>query len=378
MSSIYRPSNFSLLKVHDEQLERLGVLAERYFADDPNTCLLKLRQLAEGMAQSVASRVGLYSSSNEKQVDLLRRLQDHGIVPREVGGLFHEIRKAGNDANHTLAGDHRTALTAMRLAWQLGIWVHRTFNEPGYKSGPFIPPLPPADESAELKAELETLRQELSAFRAAHQDVAQALAATQARVQHTEEERAIWEAMAAEAEAAKCELARRLEAIQAQASTLQPQAMALLVEAANTAATTLKLSESDTRRIIDEQLAAAGWIADSSGLTYARGARPQRGRNLAIAEWPTLYKGEKGRADYVLFAGNNTIGCVDTTLFYVYRKFGESTLTKISDHTQEDLSGKMPGKKSKLETFALGNLQLCSEILKYRKAGKPKKIPASN
>ena len=307
MSSIYRPSNFSLLKVHDEQLERLGVLAERYFADDPNTCLLKLRQLAEGMAQSVASRVGLYTSSNEKQVDLLRRLQDHGIVPREVGGLFHEIRKAGNDANHALAGDHRTALTAMRLAWQLGIWVHRTFNEPGYKSGPFIPPLPPADESAELKAELETLRQELSTFRAAHQDVAQALAATQARVQHTEEERAIWEAMAAEAEAAKCELARRLEVIQAQASTLQPQAMALLVEAANTAATTLKLSESDTRRIIDEQLAAAGWIADSSGLTYARGARPQRGRNLAIAEWPT----ETGPADYVLFIGLQPVAVVE-------------------------------------------------------------------
>lgn len=307
MSGIPQSSNFSHLKTHDEQLERLGLLAERYFGEDPNTCLLKLRQLAEGMAQSVASRVGLYTSANEKQIDLLRRLQEHGIVPREVGGLFHEIRKAGNDANHNLAGDHRTALMAMRLTWQLSVWLHRSFKEPGFKSGPFIPPQPPLDESAELKAELETLRQELSAFRAAHQDAAQALAATQARAQQTEEERAIWEALAAEAESAKHQLAQRLEAIQAQASSQSPQAVAQLVEAANSAANTLKLSESDTRKIIDSQLAAAGWVVDSINLTYAKGARPQRGQNLAIAEWPT----ETGPADYVLFIGLQPVAVIE-------------------------------------------------------------------
>ena len=119
MSDIRQQSNFSQLKAHDEQLERLGLLAERYFADDPNTCLLKLRQLAEGMAQSVASRVGLYTSADEKQIDLLRRLQDHGIVPREVGGFFHEIRKANDDSNHDLAGDqwlnHPSVLGIRRL-----------------------------------------------------------------------------------------------------------------------------------------------------------------------------------------------------------------------------------------------------------------------
>ena len=40
-------SNFSHLQAHDEQFLRLGMLAERYFADDPNTCLLKLRQLPD-------------------------------------------------------------------------------------------------------------------------------------------------------------------------------------------------------------------------------------------------------------------------------------------------------------------------------------------
>jgi len=120
MASTPAPSNFTHLRAHDEQLLRLGQLAERYFPEDPNTCLLKLRQLTELLAQLVASNVGLFTSPDEKQADLLRRLQDQGIVPREVGNLFHEVRRAGNDANHRLAGDHRTALLALRLTWQLG------------------------------------------------------------------------------------------------------------------------------------------------------------------------------------------------------------------------------------------------------------------
>lgn len=300
-------SNFGHLKAHDEQLVRLGVLAERYFPEDPNTCLLKLRQLTESMAQLAASRVGLYAGAEEKQTDLLRRLQDHGILPREVSALFHEVRKAGNDANHKLAGDHRVALLALRLTWQLSVWFHRTFKDPEFKSGPFLPPTAPADQGAELKAELDALRAELATFRAAHQDAAQALQATQAQVQQTEEERAFWESMASEAEAAKAELAARVQALQAQALTQPAQAVTKLVAAANTAAATLQLSEADTRKLIDEQLVAAGWAADTASQTYAKGARPQKGKNLAIAEWPT----QSGPADYVLFVGLTPVAVVE-------------------------------------------------------------------
>jgi type I restriction enzyme R subunit len=93
-------SNFAHLQEHDEQLLRLGMLAERYFPDDPNTSLLKLRQLAELLAQLVATQIGLYQSSEESQYDLLRRLQDQGILPREIAQLFGEVRRAGNAASH--------------------------------------------------------------------------------------------------------------------------------------------------------------------------------------------------------------------------------------------------------------------------------------
>ncbi|WP_457394667.1 type I restriction-modification system endonuclease [Roseateles sp. P5_E1] len=300
-------SNFGHLKAHDDQFVRLGLLAERYFLDDPNTCLLKLRQLAEGLAQLTASRVGLFASADEKQTDLLRRLQDHGILPREVSALFHEVRKAGNDANHKLAGDHRVALLALRLTWQLSVWFHKTFKDPNFKSGAFVPPHPPEDQSAELKTELDSLRAELTQFRAAHEGVAQALQTTQAQVALSQEERAFWENMAAEAEAAKAELAARLQTLQAQGAQQSAQAVNQFVAAANSAAATLQLSEADTRKLIDEQLVAAGWQADSATQTYAKGARPQKGKNLAIAEWPT----QSGPADYVLFVGLMLIAIVE-------------------------------------------------------------------
>ena len=43
--------NFGFLQDYDPQLDRLGALAERYFAEDPSTCLIKLRQLGEQLAR---------------------------------------------------------------------------------------------------------------------------------------------------------------------------------------------------------------------------------------------------------------------------------------------------------------------------------------
>lgn len=302
-----RPSNFVHLRVHDEQLLRLGMLAERYFPDDPNTCLLKLRQLTELLAQLLASKVGLYTSAEEKQVDLLRRLQDQGIVPREVWTLFHEVRRIGNEASHRLSGDHRSALLALRLCWQIGVWFHRSFADPGFKSGPFQPPSSPVDESAELKAELDQLRGELAAFRAAHAEKTRALDQIHAQAAQAEGDRAFWESMAAEAEAAKSALEKRLQALQAQATSAAPQAIAELVSAANTAAAQIQLSEADTRKLIDQQLADAGWTVNSADLSYAQGARPAKGKHLAIAEWPT----SSGPADYVLFVGLMPVATIE-------------------------------------------------------------------
>src|SRR2546430_17270538 len=62
-----------------------------------------------------------------------------------------------------------TALAALKITWQLGLWFHRTFRNPSFKSGPFIPPQAPQDESAELRVELTRLRQALEQDRTVHQ-----------------------------------------------------------------------------------------------------------------------------------------------------------------------------------------------------------------
>ncbi len=300
-------SNFSVLSQHDEQLLRLGMLAEKYFANDPNTCLLKLRQLAESLAQMLAARTGLYVSPEETQHDLLRRLQDSGILPREVFQMFGEVRRAGNAASHALSGDHRTALTALKLTWQLGLWFHRTFKDAAYKSGPFIPPPPPKDESAELRAEMARLNHTLADYRATHAQVAEKLSATEISLREAKDEQAFWESMATETEQAKLALVKSLAEKQSIAAAQPKDVFVKLLTAAKSAASAVQLDEADTRRLIDQQLRLAGWEADSEALKFNQGIRPEKNRNRAIAEWPT----ESGPADYVLFIGLTPVAVVE-------------------------------------------------------------------
>lgn len=74
----------------------------------------------------------------------------------------------------------------------------------------------------------------------------------------------------------------------------------------------LTLSEAETRKIIDAQLEEAGWQADSINLKYSKGTRPEKGKNIAIAEFPT----DKGKADYALFAGLQLVGIVEAKAEY--------------------------------------------------------------
>lgn len=300
-------TNFAFLVKHDEQLLRLGMLAERYFPEDPNTSLLKLRQLAELLAQQAAARIGLFTASTEPQFELIRRLQDQGIVSREVFQLFDQVRRDGNEANHQLSGNHQTALAALKMTWQLAIWFHRTFADAGFKSGPFIPPRPPANETEELKAELSRLNDELHKFRDQHQETAQQLEETAARLRAAKDEQTFWEQIAQEEEKTKAELSRKLAELQATAIAQPKTAVTAFLAASRTASESVVLDEAETRKLIDRQLAQAGWTVDTENLRFNKGTRPQKGKNIAIAEWPTA----TGPADYVLFVGLTPVAAVE-------------------------------------------------------------------
>jgi len=47
--------------------KQLGVLAKRYFHDDANTCLIKLPQFGELLAQPIAEKTGLFQTGDESR-----------------------------------------------------------------------------------------------------------------------------------------------------------------------------------------------------------------------------------------------------------------------------------------------------------------------
>jgi len=308
-------ANFGFLAEYDEQLVRLAALAERYFPDDPNTCLLKLRQFNELLAQSVAARTARFEASQESLSDLLRRLSFDRVIPREAADLFHQLRKVGNTAAHDGTGDHREALSSLKIARQLAIWFHRTFGgDVNFRPGPFNPPQPPRDVAEELAAELARLRAALTEHQSAAERAARQ-AAEQRRLRETLEEsakraaaeRAEWEQLALEADAARIEVEQRLAAYQSQAAQSSSAETIAYQQRASAAAAKIDLDEAETRAIIDQQLRDRGWEADTVELRHSRGVRPVKGRNMAIAEWPTA----SGPADYALFVGTKCIGVVE-------------------------------------------------------------------
>jgi type I restriction enzyme, R subunit len=308
-------SNFGFLSAHDVQLVRLGRLAERYFRDDPATAIFKLRQFAELLSKTIAACHALYLGERETFEETLRRLSYERIIPKEIADVFHALRKAGNRAVHDGEGNHPDALSALKFAQQLGVWFHRTYGKQAdFKPGPFVPPPEPVDATAALREEIKSLRHRVAesedaAGRAKREaeEHARARETIEQKLAREAEERAIWEKLAAESESKTAEIAGRLAALQVAAEQTPKLESLALIQRGEEASTKIDLDEATTRALIDQQLRDSGWEADTKTLRYAGGARPIKGRNLAIAEWPTA----SGPADYALFVGFALVGVVE-------------------------------------------------------------------
>jgi len=85
-------SNFAFLKEHDPVFLQLASSAERVFASDPNTTLVKLRQLGEALAQDLAARAGIELDAIISQTDLLYRLGREIQLDGNIRSLFHTLR----------------------------------------------------------------------------------------------------------------------------------------------------------------------------------------------------------------------------------------------------------------------------------------------
>lgn len=313
-------SNFDFLKHHDELLVRLAQTAETCFVPDPNTTLIKMRQLGEELAKTIASRVGVESCSDIKQVDLLKDLDYTLKLDKQVKDAFHALRKLGNSATHDItSSSHRDALKSLQIGHALSAWFHQQFGgdkAKGFKPEPFVKPIDPSEkvrqlEQALLELQKQTKTTEDRLILAEQQKAieAQKAVAEQQRAEQMASESNVWEQIATEHEMKLAEYRAKMDAanilyFQTFAKLEKPQQAEQIRRVEKS---TLQLNEAETRVLIDQQLIEAGWEADTVNLRFSKGARPIPNANRAIAEWPT----DSGPSDYVLFMGLTPVATIE-------------------------------------------------------------------
>ena len=266
-------SNFEFLKdVEPHVLYRIAYLAEMYLYTDPNGCLMKLRQFAEVMVNEIFQIEHIALPYDNNQANRISVLKREGIIEHQLGSILNQLRQRGNEAAHAGFDSVSSAKTNLQIAYKLAQWYALSYGE-GTGGHTFVMPQEGDNPNiAELQAEKEAQEQQIKALTE--------------QLLELQKQQNYWEA------------AQTKEFINAQ----KERALRTEQYVKN-----LQLSEAETRQLIDAQLCEAGWQADSINLKYSRGTRPEKGKNLAIAEWPT----DKGLADYALFAGLQLVGIVE-------------------------------------------------------------------
>ena len=278
---------------------QLAVNAEQAFAADPNTTLIKLHR-------------------------------EIGFEP-QIKDLFHTLRIEGNKATHQFKTKHKEALDGLKVARSLAVWFHRAFakNADNFKPGPFVAPPDPSAQLSDLQDQIQQLSSQLVE---ANQQLESDQKLNELIKLEKEEYLELAEEMDKEAKSYQQQLtlqeeqrSQQIEEFESKIAALQEQLEKAPTEQQEQAkkqqkvysgqlrkaSKALYLNEEVTRIVIDQHLVEAGWEADTQSLTYQKGIRPQKGKNLAIAEWPTELNGKKGYADYVLFCGLTPIGIVE-------------------------------------------------------------------
>jgi len=263
--------NFTFLENRWSDLARLGELSEKYIYSDPNTSVIKQGMLAEVMVKYMLAYDGIkepdYDNTHASRIRLLKR---NDLLPHEIDNTLYILRKDRNNAAHNGADEGEKALDNLPLLYELCVWYMQTYGDYGYNPIGYVPPVNITISMDELEKENRELEERNKMLLVELQ-----------RIQKV----------------GKSDNARRAIAYKK--------------------AMNIKLSEAQTRELIDEQLRKVGWDADTDKIRYSKGVRPAKGKNLAIAEWLTDSRtGNSGYADYALFIGEKMVGIIEAKKKY--------------------------------------------------------------
>lgn len=259
-------SNFEYLKRYWPALAQIGASAESYLYSDPNACLYKLGMFGERLILEIFAFEHIPEpETNNTHSNRIRLLKQEGLIPKKIDDILFALRKTRNNAVHSGADSVDDAKTLLQMTYNLSTWFMEVYGDWGYIAADFVMP------EQEMLPDYEAI------------------------IKEQEEKIAV--------------LSQQVEAVSTETSAKSTNERA---KKAETVSESMELSEAETRYLIDEQLRKYGWEADTNNLRYSRGTRPQKGKNLAIAEWPTDSKVSKnGYADYALFVGLQLVGIVE-------------------------------------------------------------------
>lgn len=266
-------SNFNFLAKSFVELAKIGELAERYLYSDPNTCIYKIGQFAEILVQHMLAFENINTSKYDvsSHANRIRLLKKFDLLPIEIDNILFRVRRKRNDAVHSYYDSHTEAQILLEHIYTLGVWFMQVYGDYRYQPEEYQIPVDTLQEIATLDRENKQLEVKLIELQSRYDDIT------------------------ANYDKQKAEERKRKSII---------------------LSSKLSQSEAETRDLIDEQLRQAGWLADTTNLRYSKGSRPEKGKNMAIAEWPTdsiLASKNKGRgyADYALFIGLKLVGIVE-------------------------------------------------------------------
>jgi type I restriction enzyme R subunit len=265
-------SNFEFFEKDFPVLLNLGNMAENYLYSDTNSCLIKLGLFGETIVNLMIKLDGInppeFDNTHANRIKLLKK---EGLISQNIDDIFYAIRTARNKAVHSGYDSFEDCVTLLEMAYNLGIWFMQTYGEWQYYPAQFVLP---SDNSSQIN----------------------------------------YQALLKEKEELIAKLADQVDK-QVPIGTITT---AERVKRATSAAENMKLSEKETRYLIDEQLRKVGWEADTIKLRYSKGTRPEKGRNIAIAEWPTDSSvGDYGNADYALFIGLKIVGIIEAKRMHI-------------------------------------------------------------
>ncbi|MCX4246621.1 DEAD/DEAH box helicase family protein [Paraliomyxa miuraensis] len=263
-----KSQSFEFLRTKRAALADLAGLAERYAHPDPGGSLTKQRLFVEHVVAMIYDAYALRPVPNHLNARMTSAPFE-ASVPQVVRDKLQLIKQAGNDAAHL---DARRPLTTTRALeclaelFDVARWLHLTLDggDPNDAAAAFAPPAPTPDAGATMEAVLEHLR------------------LAEARQE-------------ANLAALRNELLERLATAPAGGSAATRQVQQQKLELGQRSASILHFDEKTTRRrLIDEELRAAGWDVGAHGKSTQ-----QVGQEVPVTTMRT--DSGEGFVDYVLW-----------------------------------------------------------------------------